>query len=77
MSDTQKINLDTVLAVINHAQQYDDDPEELALLLASATVMVVGLAEIELDSIIETMTAIYPHFVKASATIQGYPTTTQ
>ena len=77
MSDTQKINLDTVLAVISHAQQYDDYPEELAMLLASATVMVVGLAEIELDSIIETMTAVYPHLVKASATIQGYPTTTQ
>ena len=77
MSDTQKINLDTVLAVISHAQQYDDDPEELAMLLASATVMVVGLAEIELDSIIKTMTTIYPHFVKAGVTIQGYPTTTQ
>lgn len=77
MSEKQEIDLNTVLSIINHAQQYEDDPEETAMLLAAATVMVVGLAEIELNSIIETMTAVYPHFVKASATIQGYPTTTQ
>ena len=77
MSDDSKIDLNAVRSVIANAAQYDNDPEELAILLASSTVVLAGLAEIELDGIIEYMTIIYPAAVKAGATLQGYPTTTQ
>ena len=77
MSDDSKIDLNAVRSVIANAAQYDDDPEELAILLASSTVVLAGLAEMELDSIFKYMPVIYPAVVKAGATLQGYPTTTQ
>lgn len=77
MSNKEKINLHTVYALIEHAHQYDDDPEELAILFATTTIVLVGLADIEFDKIIDFMNAAYPGLAKANAAIQGHPTTTQ
>lgn len=77
MPDKIKINLKTVQSIIANAGQYDDDPEELVILLATSTVVLAGLADVELDNILKYMNFIYPAAVKAGATLQGYPTTTQ
>ena len=77
MSNKEKIDLNAVRSVIANATKYDDDPEEVAILLATSTVVLAGLIDMDLETIIEFMTAAYPAAVRASAVLEGYPITTQ
>ena len=77
-----KDNVNIALLTVAHdilafAAQYSDDPETLAIHLADATTLVMGLAELELTPILDRMTKTYPSAVRAGVSVQGYPNTTQ
>jgi hypothetical protein len=64
-------------SIVAFATQYSDDPKILATMLSDATILVMGLADIELQPIFDRMTKTYPSAVRAGATLQGYSSTTQ
>ena len=64
-------------SIVAFATQYSDDPEILVDILADATILVMGLADIELEPILDRMTKTYPNAVRAGAILQGYSNTTQ
>lgn len=64
-------------SIVAFAAQYSDDPEILATILADATILVMGLADIELEPIFDRMTKTYPSAVRAGVILQGYSNTTQ
>lgn len=68
---------DITHSIVAFAAQYSDDPEILATILADATILVMGLADIELEPIFDRMTKTYPSAVRAGAILQGYSNTTQ
>lgn len=68
---------DITHSIVSFAAQYSDDPEILATILADATILVMGLADIELEPIFDRMTKTYPSAVRAGAILQGYSNTTQ
>ena len=77
-----KDNVDIALLTTAHeilafAAQYSDNPETLAIHLADATTLVMGLAELELTPILDRITKTYPSAVRAGVIVQGYPNTTQ
>ena len=77
-----KDNVDIALLTTAHeilafAAQYSDDPETLAIHLADATTLVMGLAELGLTPILDRITKTYPWAVRAGVSVQGYTNTTQ
>lgn len=64
-------------SIVAFATQYSDDPEILADILADAAILVMGLADIELEPILDRMTKTYSNAVRAGAILQGYSNRTQ
>ncbi len=59
-------------SIVAFATQYSDDPEILATMLSDATILVMGLADIELKPIFDRMSKTYPSALRAGAILQGY-----
>lgn len=61
-------------SVVAYAATFSDDPETLALLLADACTLVLGVAELDLGPVLNRMQRTYVTALKASAEMDGAST---